>query len=81
MRSPMPSARNSESRMAGRTGFPAACAALQRESAKQVHAGAGNSAYIAPDKYAQLGQLVFGGHEPDEGRRRLFQGVDDLLDH
>ena len=40
----------------------------------------GYSAYIAPDKYAQLGQLVFGGHEPDEGRRRLFQGVDDLLD-
>ena len=40
----------------------------------------GYSAYVAPDKYAQLGQLIFGGHEPDEGRRRLFQGVDDLLD-
>ncbi|POX99277.1 bifunctional acetaldehyde-CoA/alcohol dehydrogenase, partial [Mycobacterium kansasii] len=34
----------------------------------------------AADKYAQLGQLIFGGHEPDECRRRLFQGVDDLLD-
>lgn len=40
----------------------------------------GYSAYVAPDKYAQLGQLIFGGHEPDECRRRLFQGVDDLLD-
>lgn len=39
----------------------------------------GYSAYVAPDKYAQLGQLIFGGHEPDEGRRRLFAGVDDLL--
>ena len=66
--------------MAGRTEFPAACAALQRESAKQVHARARISAYIAPAKYAQLGQLVFGGHFPDEGRRRLFQGVEHLLD-
>ncbi len=40
----------------------------------------GYSAYVAPAKYAQLGQLVFGGHFSDEGRRRLFQGVDDLLD-
>ncbi len=40
----------------------------------------GYSAYVAPDKYAQLGQLIFGGHEPDECRRRLFGGVDDLLD-
>ncbi|CAM3007961.1 hypothetical protein BHQ20_20410 [Mycobacterium intermedium] len=39
----------------------------------------GYSAHIAPDKYAQLGQLIFGGHEPDECRRRLFQWVDDLL--
>lgn len=39
----------------------------------------GYSAYVAPEKYAQLGRVVFGGHEPDESRRRLFQGVDDLL--
>jgi len=40
----------------------------------------GYSAYIAPDKYAQLGRVVFGGREPEESRRRLFQGVEDLLD-
>jgi acetaldehyde dehydrogenase/alcohol dehydrogenase len=39
----------------------------------------GYSAYVAPDKYAQLGQLIFGGHEPDDCRGRLFHGVDDLL--
>jgi acetaldehyde dehydrogenase/alcohol dehydrogenase len=40
----------------------------------------GYSAYIAPDKYAQLGRIVFGGREPQESRRRLFQGVAELLD-
>jgi acetaldehyde dehydrogenase / alcohol dehydrogenase len=40
----------------------------------------GYSAYIAPDKYAQLGRVVFGGREPEESRRRLFEGVDELLD-
>ncbi len=40
----------------------------------------GYSSYIAPDKYAQLGRIIFGGHEPEESRRRLFQGVEDLLD-
>ena len=40
----------------------------------------GYSSYIAPDKYAQLGRIVFGGREPDDSRRRLFQGVEDLLD-
>ena len=39
----------------------------------------GYSAYIAPDKYAQIGQLIFGGHEPDDSRSRLFRGVEDLL--
>ncbi len=39
----------------------------------------GYSSYVAPDKYAQLGRVVFGGREPEESRRRLFQGVDDLL--
>ena len=40
----------------------------------------GYSAYIAPDKYAQLGRVVFGGREPEESRRRLFEGVEALLD-
>ena len=40
----------------------------------------GYSAYIAPDKYAQIGQLIFGGHEPEDSRGRLFKGVEDLLD-
>jgi acetaldehyde dehydrogenase/alcohol dehydrogenase len=40
----------------------------------------GYSAYVAPTKYAQLGRVVFGGSEPAESRRRLFQGVEDLLD-
>ena len=31
----------------------------------------GYSAYIVPEKYAQIGQLVFGGHEPDQ----LFEFV------
>ena len=39
----------------------------------------GYSAYIAPDKYAQLGWVLFGGHGPDEQRARLFTHVDDLL--
>ncbi|MBB1015007.1 acetaldehyde dehydrogenase /alcohol dehydrogenase AdhE [Dietzia kunjamensis subsp. schimae] len=39
----------------------------------------GYSAYIAPEKYAQLGRVVFGGREPEESRRRLFDGVDALL--
>ena len=40
----------------------------------------GYSAYVAPAKYAQLGRVVFGGREPDESRRRLFAGVEKLLD-
>jgi len=40
----------------------------------------GYSAYVAPDKYAQLGRVVFGGREPEESRRRLFRGVESLLD-
>ncbi|HLN77696.1 MAG TPA: bifunctional acetaldehyde-CoA/alcohol dehydrogenase [Nocardioidaceae bacterium] len=40
----------------------------------------GYSAYIAPDKYAQLGRVVFGGHGQEENRRRLFAGVSALLD-
>jgi len=40
----------------------------------------GYSAYVAPEKYAQLGRVVFGGREPEESRRRLFSGVAELLD-
>ncbi len=40
----------------------------------------GYSAYVAPDKYAQLGQILFGGHGGEESRTRLFTHVVDLLD-
>ncbi|MGN6131132.1 MAG: bifunctional acetaldehyde-CoA/alcohol dehydrogenase [Nocardioidaceae bacterium] len=40
----------------------------------------GYSAYVAPDKYAQLGQILFGGHGGQESRARLFANVVDLLD-
>ncbi len=33
----------------------------------------GYSAYVAPEKYAQLGQLVFGGHEPEDSRRAVVR--------
>ncbi|MGD9997514.1 MAG: bifunctional acetaldehyde-CoA/alcohol dehydrogenase [Ilumatobacteraceae bacterium] len=39
----------------------------------------GYGAYVAPDKYATLGWVLFGGHDPDEQRRRLVTHVDDLL--
>ncbi|MGY4712594.1 bifunctional acetaldehyde-CoA/alcohol dehydrogenase [Mycolicibacterium sp. CBM1] len=39
----------------------------------------GYSAYIAPEKYAQIGSLIFGGHDAADSRDRLFAGVDDLL--
>ena len=40
----------------------------------------GYSAYIAPEKYAQIGSLIFGGHTPEDSRNRLFAGVDQLLE-
>lgn len=40
----------------------------------------GYSSYVAPDKYAQLGRIVFGGRTPAESRKRLFRAVDELLD-
>ena len=40
----------------------------------------GYSAYVVPEKYAQIGQLVFGGHEPEDCRERLFRAVEELLD-
>lgn len=39
----------------------------------------GYSAYVAPEKYAQVGALIFGGHDAEDSRARLFAGVDDLL--
>jgi len=39
----------------------------------------GYSAYVAPDKYAQLGWILFGGRGDDERRQRLLDHVDGLL--
>ena len=39
----------------------------------------GYTAYVAPEKYAQLGWVVFGGRDDEERRRRLFSRVDELL--
>ena len=39
----------------------------------------GYGAYVAPDKYATLGWVLFGGRDPDEQRLRLFTHVDELL--
>ena len=40
----------------------------------------GYSAYVAPEKYATLGWIIFGGRSEEERRRRLFDNVDELLD-
>jgi acetaldehyde dehydrogenase/alcohol dehydrogenase len=39
----------------------------------------GYSSYVAPEKYAQVGYIVFGGHDDEERRERLFTAVDDLI--
>ncbi|HLZ38077.1 MAG TPA: iron-containing alcohol dehydrogenase, partial [Mycobacteriales bacterium] len=39
----------------------------------------GYSSYVAPDKYAELGWVLFGGHTPEERRGRLFAKVDELI--
>jgi acetaldehyde dehydrogenase / alcohol dehydrogenase len=39
----------------------------------------GYSAYVAPEKYAQLGRILFGGHTEAEQQARLFAKVDDLI--
>jgi acetaldehyde dehydrogenase / alcohol dehydrogenase len=39
----------------------------------------GYGAYVAPEKYAQLGYILFGGRTDDDRRRRLFGAVDELL--
>ncbi len=40
----------------------------------------GYSAYVAPDKFAQLGRILFGGNTEAERRERLFTKVDELID-
>jgi acetaldehyde dehydrogenase/alcohol dehydrogenase len=40
----------------------------------------GYAAYIAPEKYAMLGWIIFGGRTEEERRGRLFERVDELLD-
>ena len=39
----------------------------------------GYSNYVAPEKYAQIGYVVFGGHVDTEARERLFDAVDTLI--
>jgi acetaldehyde dehydrogenase/alcohol dehydrogenase len=39
----------------------------------------GYSAYVAPEKYAQLGRILFGGHSQEEQLSRLFDKVDELI--
>jgi acetaldehyde dehydrogenase/alcohol dehydrogenase len=39
----------------------------------------GYSAYVAPEKYAQLGRVIFGGRTDDERRERLLENLDELL--
>jgi acetaldehyde dehydrogenase/alcohol dehydrogenase len=39
----------------------------------------GYSAYVAPEKYATMGWVLFGGHTEEERRQRLFDHVDELL--
>jgi acetaldehyde dehydrogenase/alcohol dehydrogenase len=39
----------------------------------------GYGAYVAPEKYATLGRVLFRGRTADEQRRRLFTHVDRLL--
>ena len=39
----------------------------------------GYAAYVAPEKYAMLGWVIFGGQNDDVRRRRLIDQVDNLL--
>ena len=53
---------------------PTCCATTPRCPAKFMPAP-GYSAYVAPEKYAQLAWVVLGGRG-EESRRRLFRGVE-----
>ncbi|HEY6794889.1 MAG TPA: bifunctional acetaldehyde-CoA/alcohol dehydrogenase [Kineosporiaceae bacterium] len=39
----------------------------------------GYANYVAPEKYAQIGYVLFGGHVDSEARERLFDAVDKLI--
>ena len=39
----------------------------------------GYTNYAAPQKYAQAGYILFGGHVDEEARQRLFEAVDKLI--
>lgn len=39
----------------------------------------GYASYVAPEKYAKLGWVLFGGRTDDDRRQRLFDNVDQLL--
>jgi len=39
----------------------------------------GYSAYVAPERYAMLGRVIFGGRDAETSRKRLFDAVDGLL--
>jgi acetaldehyde dehydrogenase/alcohol dehydrogenase len=40
----------------------------------------GYTTYVAPERYARMGRVLFGGHRPREQRRRLFDAVDRLAE-
>jgi acetaldehyde dehydrogenase/alcohol dehydrogenase len=40
----------------------------------------GYSSYVAPEKYAQIGYIVFGGRDEECRRQRLFEAVDRLIE-
>ena len=40
----------------------------------------GYSSYVAPEKYARMGRIIFGGRDDEERRGRLFDAVDGLID-
>jgi acetaldehyde dehydrogenase/alcohol dehydrogenase len=40
----------------------------------------GYTTYVAPQKYAQMGRVLFGGRGEEEQRKRLFDAVDRLAE-
>ena len=57
------------------------CCATTRPCRRKFMPAPGYSAYVAPDKYAQLGRVVFGGREPEESRAPAVRtAVEELLD-
>ena len=65
----------------GQRDLPAPRAALQRVGLPTKFMPApGYSAYVAPEKYATLGWILFGGNSEEKRRDRLFTRVDELID-